>query len=279
MKLHATVLAAVVTASAAAFAATPVAAHEMFLKSEGHVLPPESAQVVRLLNGTFDMSENVVERDRMADVSVVAHGRVAKPAAGDWFDEGDTSALNWRAAAPGTYVIGVSTRPRIITMAAKDFAAYLKHDGVLDTLEAFARDNRLENVRERYSKHVRAIVQVGDVRTADYATLLGYPVEIVPTQNPYDLRFGKELSFQVLHRGKPLANQLVYASYEGFHAHDESGEHITSYTLRTDADGRAKLLLSNKALWYLSLIHMQRLVDDKDADYESNWATLTFSVK
>jgi uncharacterized GH25 family protein len=257
----------------------PALAHEMFLKSEGHVLAPGPEQVVRLVNGTFDISENSIGRDRMADVSIVANGKVVKPASSQWYDDDSSSYLKYAAEAPGTYVLGVSTRPKIIEMSGEDFAKYLKHDGVLDTLESFRNAPVPAKVRERYSKHVRAIVQVGDKRSADYSAPLGYPLEIILEQNPYDLKFGKELGFRVLYRGKPVANQLVYASYEGFHGHDESGEHINAHRIRTDADGRGKFLLSNKALWYLSLIHMQKLDGDRAADYESNWATVTFSVK
>ena len=49
------------------------------------------------------------------------------------------------------------------------------------------------------------------------------------------------------------------------------------HTLRTDADGRATFLISQKGVWYISLIHMVE-TDDPDADYESNWATMTFEV-
>ena len=122
------------------------------------------------------------------------------------------------------------------------------------------------------------MVQAGKGRTDDYATVLGYPVEIVPDTNPYSLRFGQDFGFRVLSDSKPVANQLVRVSYEGFHDHDESGEHITFYALRTDAEGRAKFLLSNKAIWFISLIHMNK-VSDPEVDYESNWATLTFTVK
>lgn len=75
-----------------------------------------------------------------------------------------------------------------------------------------------------------------------------------------------------------MANQLVRASYEGFHGYDASGGHINSHQLRTDKDGRATFLLSNKAAWYISLIHMER-IKDPEADHESNWATVTFTVK
>ena len=262
---------------AAAVASAPVEAHEMFLKPENSRQDPGSAQTVQLINGTLDKSENGVTRDRMADVSIVAGGQVTKPHPSDWRDDENSSYLDYSSGEAGTQVIGVSTKARILAMSPDEFIAYLKHDGVPDTLTMFEANNTLAEVRERYSKHVRTIVQVGEEKSDAYATKLGYPVEIILDQNPYDLRFGDDIGFQVLYDGKPVANQLVRASYEGFHGHDESGGHITSFEMRTDENGRASFLLNNKALWYISLIHMQK-IDDPDADYESNWATITFRV-
>jgi uncharacterized GH25 family protein len=260
-------------------ASANVVAHEMFLRSKESFLTPKSDQVIRLINGTFDKSDNSISRDRMADVRIVANGKAVHPEESSWYDDENSSYLNWQSTEEGTYVIGVSTHPRVITMSPDDFMAYLRHDGVLDTLKVFKKENKLAEVQERYSKHIRSIVQVGNKRTPDHKTKLGYPVEIIPDQNPYELRFGHKMSFQVLFKGKPAANQPVRASYEGFHGHDASGGHINSYDLRTDADGRASFLLNNKALWYISLIHMEEKPDDPDVDYESNWATLTFEVK
>jgi uncharacterized GH25 family protein len=262
---------------AVTIAAAPASAHEMFLKAQNSFQEPGADQVVRLINGTFDKSENAITRDRMADVSILANGTITKPRPSDWYDDEDSSYLKYNSGDIGTQVIGVSTKARIITMSPDDFVAYLTHDGILDTLAVFEKENTLTEVRERYSKHIRTVIQVGDERSDSYATQLGYPVEIILDQNPYELRFGNDLSFQVLYRGKPAANQLVRASYEGFHGHDASGGHFNSYDMRTDEDGRASFLLNNKALWYISLIHMQE-IDDPEADYESNWATITFRV-
>ena len=261
-------------------AAAPAFGHELFLKAEKSVVPPASDQVITLINGAFDKSENSIGRERMQNVSIVANGATTNPPNSAWSDdiEKTVSILKYRAGDPGTYVIGLSTKPKILTLSAKDFIEYLKHDGVLDTLASFEKQSKLTQVRERYSKHVRAIVQVGDKKTADFAKPLGYPVEILLEQNPYDLKTGSELRFRVLFQGKPVANQFVKASYDGFHGHDASGAHINAHELRTDKDGRAKLTLDKKGLWYISLIHMQQ-IKDPAADYESNWATATFAVR
>jgi uncharacterized GH25 family protein len=278
MKLK--IMAFALTAVAVMSYTSQVAAHEMFLKAEGSSTPANSTQVVRLINGTFDKSENSITRDRMNDVTVIGDGKVFHPPVSSWSDDAKKtySSLTFKTGDPGTYVVGISTKPSIIELSAADWVTYLKHDGVVDTLAVFEKENKLAKVRERYSKHVRTIIQVGDKKTPDYAKTLGYPVEIILDQNPYSLKFGDNISFRVLYKGKPAANQVVRASYEGFHGHDAAGGHINSYNLRTDNDGRASFLLNNKALWYISLIHMEK-VNEAAADYESNWATLTFQVK
>jgi uncharacterized GH25 family protein len=262
-----------------ALSISAASAHEMFLLSDKVLQQPNADQVIRLINGTFDKSENSIARDRMAKVSILANGRTTAPATSSWYDDATSSYLRYRTGEPGTYVIGVSTKPKMITLPRADFIAYLKHDGVLDTLGPFEKTSKLTQVRERYSKHVRALVQVGERRSDDFGKALGFPVEILFDQNPYSLKFGQEVSFRVLYKGRPVANQLARASYEGFHGHDASGGHLNAYEMRTDKDGRARFLLSKKALWYVSLINMQQLSGDPEADYESNWATVTFLVR
>ena len=183
-------LAVAVIAVAAVMATTSSLAHDLFLKPKESVVTPDSDQVIRAMNGTFYESEGGISRDRLADVSIVADGLVSNPPDTAWYDDEDSSYLNYRAGEAGTYVIGVSTRPNMITMLPEDFISYLKHDGVLDTLATFEKENELAEVRERYSKHVRTIVQVGEKTTADYSKQLGYPIEIVLDQNPYELNVG-----------------------------------------------------------------------------------------
>lgn len=255
-------------------------AHEMFLKGQSQFVAPNSAQSIRLINGTIDKSENSIARDRMASVSLAANGKISKPAASNWSDDTKKtySTLSYRTGASGTYVIGVSTKPSIISLTREEFIAYLKHDGILDTLNSFKKDSKLATVRERYSKNARSIIQVGETRTDDYASALGYPVEIILDANPYTLQSGDKVSFRVIYNGKPDVNQLVYASYDGFHSHDTTGGHVNAHEMRTDANGRAEFILDKKALWYITLVHMQK-VTNGDADYESHWGTLTFQVK
>jgi len=264
-------------------------AHDMFLKLESFYLTPNSTAVVSLINGTFEESENTITRDRMVDVSIVSPDGVVHPPTSAWSDVAvhhwsadsvDTAQLTFETGAAGTYVIGVSTSQTVFTLTAQDFNDYLVHDGVLDVLEDRESTGKMgDDATERYSKHVKALVQVGDARSAEFSHSLGYPAEFVPLQNPYELGVGDTLEVRFVRAGQPVANQLVYASHEGYHGHDDEGEHNLAVTTRTNRQGVASIPLSEAGRWFIRTIHMVEVTSDPEVDYESNWATLTFEIR
>jgi len=262
------------TLALASVLALPVFAHDLFLKLDSYFLPPNSKVTIKILNGSFQASEGAVNFARLNDVSVVAPaGDVTHPQETDFTKDETTSFMNLQTGAAGTYVVGLSTMPREIDLKAKDFNDYLTEDGLPDTLAERKRDGELEkDARERYAKHVKAIYQVGDTRTDSYKKILGYPVEIVPQQNPYNLKVGKTLKILCLKDGKPLAGQVILAGRE-----DGTELNIEPET-RTDKKGIAKIRLDGRGKWYVKFINMTKLSDPK-LNYESKWATLTFEIK
>ena len=264
-------------------------AHDMFLKLQSFYQSPNSTVVISLMNGTFDESENTITRDRMADVSIVSPSGLAHPPVAAWRDTAahhwdadsvDTALLEFETGAPGTYVVGVSTNRTVFTLTAQEFNEYLAHDGVVDAIEqreAAGKTN--DEATERYSKHVKALLQVGNERSDHFAHELGYPAEIVPLQNPYDLSVGDDLEVRFLRAGSPVASQIMYASYDGHHGHDEAGDHVVAVTARTNGQGVATIPLSQAGRWFIRTIHMVETNSEPDVDYESNWATLTFETR
>jgi hypothetical protein len=255
--------------------ATYLLAHDLFLKLDSYFVPPNSSVRIAVLNGTFAESEGAVSADRLLDLSLVgpaAGGRRAIPRA-SWKPFGDTTWLSVQTEASGTYVIGASTSPRQIALSGDDFNSYLKEDGIPDVLNARTLNGELgTRVRERYHKHVKAILQVGEARSEAYGTVLGYPAEIVPIVNPYALRSGDTLAVRALVDGKPAANQLVIAGGE------RDGRPIEETRARSDTAGVARFALGGAGKWYIKFIHMVPVSGDS-VNYESKWATLTFQVR
>lgn len=252
--------------------ATLLLAHDLFLKLETYFVPPNTAVRVAVLNGTFSISEGPVAPDRLRDLSVVGPAERHAIPRESWQPAGDTTWLSVRTGAAGTYVIGASLSPRQIALSGADFNSYLKEDGLPDVLEARTRDGELGSaVRERYQKHVKAILQVGDARSNAYGTVLGYPAELVPLSNPYGTRIGDTLSVRALVDGQPAVNQLVVAGGE------RDGRAMEEVRARSDTTGVARFALSGPGKWYIKFIHMVPVSGDS-VNYESKWATLTFQV-
>lgn len=260
-----------------------VAAHDLFLKLGNYFLEPHAEAAAWLMNGTFRESEAAVARDRMADVSVVGPTAedVEHPPASAWRDTASRSVLRFETGDPGTYVLGVSTRPRPIELTGEQFDDYLAHDGLLDVLERRRETGRAGTAaREVYAKHVKAVVQVGEARSETWRAELGYPAEIVPRANPYALAAGDTLAVRVLVDGEPVEDQLVYAAREGWTPPEEPGPgEREPIRVRTDAGGVARVPLAGPGRWYVRFIHMARADGEPDVDYVSKWATLTFELR
>lgn len=250
-----------------------VFAHDLFLKTDSFFLKPNSKYTVQIMNGTFQASEGAVAFARVNDVSVIAAGKRAHPQETDFTKNETTAFMNLKTGAAGTYVVGLSMKTREIALKAEEFNEYLKEDGLPDTLEERRKTGELEkDAKERYAKHVKAILQVGKKQSDDYKIVLGYPVELVPQQNPYSLKKGDQIEILCLKDGKPLAGQVVLAGRE------ENGKIIVAPELRSDGNGIIKLRLDGAGKWYVKFINMAKL-DDPNLNYESKWTTLTFELK
>ena len=250
-----------------------VLGHDLFLKSDSFFLEPNSKLTIKMMNGTFQASEGAVSFARLNDVSVVSDGKRTHPVEADFTKDETTAYMNLKTGSSGTYVVGLSTKPREISLKAEDFNGYLKEDGLPDTLEERRKTGELtKDAKERYAKHVKAILQVGKSRSDDYKTLLGYPVELVPQQNPYSLKKGGSINILCLKDGKPLANQVVLAGRE------DKGKLVSVPELRSDEKGMVRVRLEGAGKWYVKFINMTKLAD-LDLNYESKWTTLTFEIK
>ena len=263
------------TAALVVSAAAAAAAHDLFLKPRDFFVAPNSALRVNVLNGTFSKSENSITRDRVLGIHVAGPAGTTTLDTASWSADGDTSVLSVEIGESGTYVLGASTAPRLIALKADQFNEYLRSDGIPDVL---ARRRRLGHLRkdakERYAKHVKAVVQAGATRSESFGTVFGYPAEIVPLDNPYALRAGAILRVRALVDGQPVANQYVVAG-----GRTAAGGRIPQRAVRTDADGVAKIVLRSRGVWYVKFIHMVPVEGDAEADHESKWATLTFGIR
>lgn len=252
-----------------------LSSHELFLKSDTYFLKNMTSAELYLYNGTFDESENTISRDRIIKPKIIGPKYDFTPSIDDYYDRDKITYLKFKTGDEGTYVAGISTKPRTIKLSGQAFTDYLEHEG-LSNIISERKTKGISGIaaREKYSKHVKAILQVDEKRTDHFSSKLDYPIEFIPLKNPYALKIGDEMSFKLLYLGKPIANQVVHVSYRNNMLEKENSK-ITS---RTDKNGELFFKITEKGLWYASTIHMLES-EEKKLDYESNWGTITFEVK
>lgn len=254
--------------------AVPAGAHDLFMKLDSFFVPANAHVRIALINGTFDHSEGTVKRNRARRIDIVRAGRGQSTKQIRWTETGDTTQLTIHTGASATYVVGVSLLPREIALSAKDFNGYLEEDGILNILDRRRDRGELEKgARERYAKHVKAIIQVGDSMTPGWDTRLGYPAELVPLRNPYTLAVGDSLTLLALVDRKPAPGLTVIAGFEPAGGKPEKASSVT-----TDSTGRVTIPLAAAGKWYVKFISMVPVTTGK-LNYESKWATLTFELR
>ena len=89
-----------------------------------------------MLNGTFTVSENSIDRLRIADISLMTtEGRTRYDTA-TVTARGDSTFLRIESGPPGTSVFGVSTLPNRLKISGKEFTAYLAEEGLTEVIDA-----------------------------------------------------------------------------------------------------------------------------------------------
>ena len=151
------------------------------------------------------------------------------------------------------------------------FLKYLDKEGLQQAITGFVRDKQeSDQTRERFKRHAKLLVRAGeDFARDDSSLVIGYELELVPLQNPYRLQPGAKLEIQLLYRNQPLAGILVKAFAQSAPTDVQ--------TARSDSAGRVDITLDRPGPWLINAVRIQRLQGEK-AEYESHWASLTFST-
>lgn len=251
-----------------------LSSHELFLKSDSYFLQQGEPTELFLFNGTFDYSENAITTNRITGARIHGTNFDFLPKDLDYLIKDKITYLKFTPGEPGTYAAGISTLPNMIELGPKDFKEYLEHEG-LEKMIAERKEKGVEDqaVREKYSKHVKAILQVGGARTEHFSEEFGYPIEFIPVKNPYQLKVGDKATFKLLLNGKPLTEQGVHISSRN----DGVNPFAKEIPATTDAMGQISFEIRETGHWYVATIHMVESPEE-DVDYESNWATITFEV-
>lgn len=179
-----------------------------------------------------------------------------------------TSSLAYPAQKEGTQLIALQSHTKFIRLEADKFNAYLLEDGLADIAEWRKKNGQTDKEgTEMYERCNKALFQVGKKLTNAYKQKIGFPLEIVLLQNPYQQP--EKLQAQLLFQGKPLPNHLFKVWYR------EAGK-TTLADMKTDAKGMVQFDLKKTGKYMLSAVKMIAHDKPTEAQWHSYWANYTF---
>jgi uncharacterized GH25 family protein len=249
-------------------------AHEFWLMpARFRVKAGEKVNVKLLVGENFRGEDWGKKRERT--LQVTHWGGKAKTDLTAQATQSDANDLMVEFKSPGTHLVAMQSKNSFIELEGDKFDAYLKEDGI-DNILALRTKNGQANqkARELYQRCAKTLVQVGGKDDNTYQLVTGMPLEIVPLDNPYQLKAGDRLRVRVLFEGKPLADHSVRT----WHKTGQPEGTTQTGQLRTDANGEAALVLSAKGFWMVSLVRMVPNPQTSQSDYQSYWGSLTFEL-
>lgn len=256
-------------------AEAPASAHDKWLEVEPAVTAQPAPTKVYLATGeALRQPELLPERRarRVLNFEVRSAAGVKNLAPSFREDQQPIAALP--SLSPGSHLIRFDGSPIDIELDATKFGAYLLDERLIDVLSE--RQRRAEEDapgRERYSRHLKALVQVGDKLDPLVLQPVGQELEIIPLAMPHSLRAGQELQFKVLFHGQPLSGRAVSMAHKW-------RNRVSEVFQRTSDAGIVKFAVEPRGQWLVRLIHMHR-AEGPDAtggiDWRSHWASLSFS--
>ena len=249
-------------------------AHEYWLESSNFWLKSRERTDIRLFVG--DALKEPEERPYQAG-KTDAFDMITRDGTFDMrsITENDAKpVMTYASDQEGTVLFSMTRNWSYIKLEAAKFEDYLREDAMEYVIaDRKKRGESEKEGRERYSRYLKTLVQIGDDKNAVPKARIGTKIEIVPLENPYTKKVGGDLKLQAWFNGRPLALKTIFAD-------NRDGTDIKTQNVITDEQGRFTIKLDRKGLWLIRTVHMQRCEKNcVDADWESFWAALTFGVK
>lgn len=274
-------------------------AHETFLRPDDHYIHPNTPSQIRLFTGKFDRSIFPISETMIADLFLQSDSGNEPITPEDWetitsgswtwsnlqkvtaklggVDLRDTGSFTLQPLEEGSFTLVMELYRARVAIDTPKFLSYLHEEAYSEMdIQALGFTGEGEIIQERYTKHAKAIIQVGNALTSNVTEPTGQTIEIIPQRNPAEVKKGEELEFLVLLNNAPLTNQSVMAG-RGKGAFEKAENLFAVY--KTDNAGRFSLPITDNGNWWANAIWITPQTTQDDVDFVSEWASLTFEIK
>lgn len=251
-------------------------AHDFWIRPSSFHPPLGEVMNLSLLVGDGFEGEPVLRNEKkIVSFSVIGPDGANKPAVGR---EDDAPAGRYRPTSAGLHLAGYRSRNAAVELDGPKFESYLHEEG-LEAISAL-RAKRGETARpakETYSRSAKALFLVGEGGPRSFDREFGFDLELIPEQDPYAAAPGEPFAVRLVFRKQPVAEALISALHL-VDRQEGAKPLLVKTSARTDAKGRASLVLDRPGVWLVKTVHMVEAAPGSGFDFESTWGSLTFEL-
>ncbi len=162
------------------------------------------------------------------------------------------------------------TRGMDYSDASRDsYADFLSAQG-LDKLAEKVKSSNQFRVKEKFTRYLKTLVSIDNHDGNAYEKELNEDYEIILKDNPYKKKYGDDMTALVKFKGKPAKGASLALYIKSI------GGNVYTQNLATDAKGDVTFTMTREGIYLLRSVRVAE-TKDKDADYESWWASYTFA--
>lgn len=249
--------------------ASNATAHEFWIEPEDYQVAASDRLVAKLRNGQNFEGVTLGYFDRnISRFDVVTGDNVRAVEA----RLGDNPALDMPAEQEGLTIILHETTPSfLIYKEWEKFQAFADHKDFPDIAKRHeANGFPPPPFKERYSRHAKSLVAVGNPEGEDRA--FGLKTEFVALTNPYASDFDGTMRVRLFYAGTPRPDAQV----EVFDRRPDGEVETTLH--RTDSKGIAKIVVVPGHEYLFDAVVLRPTEDTESAVWDTFWAALTFAV-
>ena len=170
------------------------------------------------------------------------------------------------APPAGTFAVGYQGVRQANPFERAIYIAYLEEEG----LEPVSLPPGSRDIAEHYTRYAKTLLRSGDSGPDRWREDFGFRLELHSLRDPYAISRGETLEFRLTWEGKPAEGLLVKAFCA---RRPEARQRV-----RSDAGGRVAIVIDCPGTWLINAVKLLRAPPEQGVDFESFWASLTFSA-
>lgn len=254
-----------ILAAAVAIAATT---HDYFLMPENFFLHKGDKLNLHLLGGeAFVKQEDIRYQPKNTEKFILLEGSKKT----DLTKLAKDSALlvsDYTMQNSGQALVDMTRGVEYNDASRDNFADFLTAMGQEKLADKVKNGNQFR-IRQKLTRYMKTLVSVDNHDGNAYEKILNDDFEIILKDNPYKKQYGDDMVALLKFKGKPVPGASISLYVKSI----AGNVYTQNYT--TDKDGLISFTMSREGVYLLRSVKLD-VTKDKDADFESLWASFTF---